>query len=270
MKASTIAGAALVATLVALHATPSYAAVVLDIRQFGTTFGSGNNLTIAEGSTVTVGIYLNGFGTLAPNGLGAYEVHLISRNERFAGPLFAPWPGSRSLGDTVGNFDVGTNTDDLNVTTGAFELSPSPGTIVDSVAPQDSFDTDRDVVALRGTQTGVGGWVPLLGVGTELLLGTVDFTALTDAALFPNLRPLDRRVTLTSFGSFNTPGESFFRALSTASTKVNKTGAFQEFSIDPMVITVTAVPEPATVTSLAIGAGVLLILRVRKKIQRSE
>ena len=270
MKPSSIAGATLCGVLLGLYSDASYAAVVLDIRQFGTTFGSGNNVTISEGSTVKVGIYLNGFGTLGPTGLGAYRVHVISRSERFAGPLFIPWPGSPSPGDTVGNFDVGTNTGDLNVTTGAFELGPSPGTIVDSVAPQDSLDTDRDLVALGGTQTAVGGWVPFIGVSSELLLGTVDFTALTDAALFPNLRPLDRRVTLTSMGSFNMPGGSFFRALSNTSTTSNAVGAFQEFSIDPMLITVTAVPEPSTVTTLAIGVSLLLALKLKVRRQKQK
>lgn len=234
---------------------PAASAALIDLQVMsatdtvGSISGDKKSVTVTEGGTVTVGIYISG---VPSQGLGAFGASVRTFNEMYGATAFTnPTPT-----DTVMNVTSSALNPSLD---SKFNLAPTAGVLID-LGTSDPSDTDIDLKGIGASMTpGSASSVTTgLAMATPYLIGTATLTALD---LDEALRPGDRTVHINSVLS----GDG-------AAVIKNITATFGLTTVSPntlgsdAVVTVQAgvlVPEPATLGFLAL-AGLLGLRRQRR------
>jgi len=236
-------------------ASTASASLLVDVRAISVTNASGasslvngKSVTLGQGDSVTVGIFLSGLETETggTNGLGSFSASVRSLGE-------APTSGNA---DGMLQATASTN----GQSNPPFDFAYSTGSVADSTLVADA-DTDNDIVGIGGTQLDGGApYQPGIGNGTEISLGTATFQASNAAQGLVNLN--------TYFnGTSGAAGGLVIKALTSAATDdtngVSATNAASAAKIGTNIgVNVVPAPEPASIGLLGI-AGLSLLKRRR-------
>lgn len=239
----------------AAFAGPVITGPVLEVREMGT---FSQDVTLGEGESVTVGLFLS---NMPDFGLGGFSVSIATFTEMADG---TPVAGgvldavasalSNPVGETLGG-------------SGARWLGATSDGTLQSLPADGDADTDlRAMSAVANLTLDVGGqnaYVKDLGTDMPILLGEVTLTALASGLGFP--RTVFVHTFITDDAGSNGGAALSRLTADTENPNANSLSAVPSADINlGGGVSVTVLPEPATLVLLGLGAGGLILRRRRR------